>query len=108
MASITLTSRQQTYLDGAPGSPVVNPPQAMKLGSLLASRDPGSWFKSAETAGTGGAQSIAHGLGRVPVLVLVMPTELTGGVYDVAEGVHDVTNIKVTVTAGEKFKVIAV
>lgn len=64
-------------------------------------------FKSAEQTGTGAPQNVAHGLGVVPNLVLVIPTELTGGAYDVAEGTHTDTNVVVTVTNGEKFVVYA-
>lgn len=64
-------------------------------------------FKSTERTGTGSAQNVAHGLGAAPSVVLVLPTELTGGAYDMAEGSHDATNVVVTVTTGEKFIVVA-
>lgn len=66
-----------------------------------------SVFKSTEQTGTGSSQDVAHGLGRVPSLVLVFMTESAGAGFDVAEGAHDATNVKVTVTTGEKFKVVA-
>lgn len=67
-------------------------------------------FVSAEQTGTGALQSIPHGLGVVPSNVVIMPTDLspaTVGQYTVVEGAHDVTNIKVTVTTGKKFKIHA-
>jgi hypothetical protein len=69
-----------------------------------------STFVSTEQTGTGSAQSIAHGLGRAPSLVLIAPTDTapaTTGAYTVTEGTHDATNIVVTVTTGKKFKVLA-
>lgn len=67
-------------------------------------------FFSTEQTGTGSSQNIAHGMGATPSGVLIVPTELSAGLlggYDVAEGAHDGTNVVVTVTSGEKFKVFA-
>lgn len=67
-------------------------------------------FKSAELTGTGAAQNVAHGLGRVPSFVLVIPTDLTPatvGAYSVVEGAHNATNVIVTVTLSKKFRVFA-
>jgi hypothetical protein len=50
---------------------------------------------------------VAHGLGVVPSLVLIIGYDLTGGAYVVTEGVHTSTNVVVTVTTGEKYVVIA-
>lgn len=62
-----------------------------------------------------GAHSIAHGLGTVPRIVLV---ELIAGhdgaggagtqVPTVVKGTHTTTNVVVTVTAGAKFRVLAI
>lgn len=66
---------------------------------------------SAEQTATGSAQDVAHGLGVVPSAVVVIPTEHSGtpdtGAFDIAEGAHDATNVKVTITADVKFKVLA-
>lgn len=69
---------------------------------------------SAETAATGSAQNVAHRLGAIPSLVLVVITEGHDGagsagiqVPDIAEGTHTTTNVVLTVTAGAKFKVAA-
>jgi len=64
-------------------------------------------FKSTVQTGTGSAQNVAHGLGVVPSLVLIIGYDLTGGAYVVTEGVHTSTNVVVTVTNGEKYVVIA-
>jgi len=67
-------------------------------------------FISAEQTGTGGVQSIAHGLGVVPARVLVSPSDTspaTVGLFTATEGTHDATNVIVTVTSGKKYKVLA-
>lgn len=74
------------------------------VGRLAAS----AMFKSTEITGTGSAQSTAHGFGAAPSLTFVIPTELTGGAFDVTEGTHDAANCVFTVTSGEKYMVIAI
>lgn len=68
-------------------------------------------FVSAEQTADGNPQDIAHGLGAVPTHVLVVPTELPDAAaetgFDIAEGAHDATNVKVTATATLKYKVMA-
>lgn len=64
-------------------------------------------FKSTEQTGNGAEQSVAHGLAKKPDQVLIIPSNLTGGAYVVTEGNHDSTNVKVTVTSGEKYIVWA-
>jgi hypothetical protein len=64
-------------------------------------------FKSTVQTGTGSAQNVAHGLGVVPSLVMIIGYDLTGGAYVVTEGTHTSTNVVVTVTNGEKYVVIA-
>lgn len=73
----------------------------------LAQASPTS-FKSAEQTGTGSPQTVAHGLAVVPSLFYAVPSNLTGGVYVVSAESADATNVTLTVTSGEKFKVIAV
>lgn len=68
------------------------------------------YFLSTEQTGTGSAQNVAHGLGVVPEIVIVYPTDTspaTVGVYTMVEGTHTTTNVVVTVTSGKKFKVFA-
>jgi hypothetical protein len=65
-------------------------------------------FVSAETAATGSAQNIAHGLTGTPSKVFVTLTEFGGSTAcDVALGTHTSTNCVVTITAGVKFQVWA-
>jgi len=67
-------------------------------------------FLSTVLTGTGVAQSIAHGLGAVPVGVLASVVDNSAthaDPYTVTEGTHTATNAVVTVTAGAKFKVLA-
>ena len=64
-------------------------------------------FLSTEQTGNGSAQSVAHGFGAVPKLAFVIPSDITGGAYAVAYGTHTTTNVVVTVTTGEKYRVVA-
>lgn len=81
---------------------------SLAAGSILISKLKS--FKSTEQTGTGSSQNIAHGLGVVPGLVFFMitsdtATQATGATY--VEGAHDSTNLKMTVTSGAKFKIVA-
>ena len=65
-------------------------------------------FKSAEITGTGSEVDTAHGLGRIPVIVIVSITENDGTALDIVQGTHDATNVKVTVTGAEiKYTIVA-
>ncbi len=67
-------------------------------------------FISTEQTGTGSSQNIAHPHGRLPLAVIVIPTDLspaTVGQYTAVQGVHDSQNIVVTVTSGKKFVVVS-
>lgn len=66
-----------------------------------------SFFKSTEQTGTGAEQSIAHGLGRTPVLVLVIPTKVQLATDTFVTGVADGTNVKATVSLNSKYIVVA-
>ena len=66
-----------------------------------------SYFKSTEQTGTGTEQSIAHGLGRTPALVLVIPTKVMLAADTFVTGVADGTNAKATVSTNSKYIVIA-
>lgn len=72
-------------------------------------------FTSDVEEGTGAEQTIAHGLGVVPNIVLLIPVaghDGAGAAGDnfpsIVEGVHTDENIVVTVSEGAKFKVFAV
>lgn len=67
---------------------------------------PSNVFLSTEQTGTGSPQNVAHGFGAVPGLVFAIASNLTGA-YAVAYGAHDSTNAVVTVTTGEKFRIVA-
>lgn len=68
-----------------------------------------AFFKSTEQTGTGAEQDIAHGLGGAPGLVWWSLSEFADTLaVDVAEGAHDATNVKVTVSSGAKYFVFAV
>jgi hypothetical protein len=82
--------------------------------STLYARISGAWsppmpatFLSAEVTGNGSAQSTAHGLATVPTLVFAIPSDATGGAFTVAYGTHTTTNAIVTVTNGEKYRIVA-
>jgi hypothetical protein len=66
-------------------------------------------FLSTVQTGTGAQQSIAHGLGAAPAGVLVTCVDNSGSsnAFTVTEGTHDATNVKVTVTSGAKYRVMA-
>jgi len=66
-----------------------------------------SVFKSDEITSDGSAQSTAHGLGRTPSLVIVIPSDVSGVAAVYTEGTHTSTNCIVTVTTGNKYKIIA-
>jgi len=60
-------------------------------------------FLDSQVQGTGNPQNVAHGLGVVPAIVLVVPTD--GGT--VAYGVHTSTNVVFTGTVSDHFDVVA-
>ena len=67
------------------------------------------YYKSpADVTGTAGAQNIAHGLGRLPLLVIIIPvSNTTGNSLSIVEGTHTTTNIVVTAPTTTKFRVVA-
>ena len=67
----------------------------------------GAMSLSAEITGNGSSQDTAHGLGATPTLVFAIPSNLSGGVAVISYGTHDATNAKVTMTTGEKYRVVA-
>jgi hypothetical protein len=67
-------------------------------------------FASAEQTGNGSEQSVAHGLAVIPSKVLIAVTDNTAivdGRFAVVEGTHTTSAVKVTVTSGVKYKVLA-
>jgi len=65
-------------------------------------------FISGRIAGTGSEADTAHGLGRVPSIVIVyaVQKDITT-VFDLVEGTHDATNIKVDAETTVTYKIIA-
>lgn len=67
-----------------------------------------SFFKSTVQTGTGASQSIAHGLGRAPALVIVEINQtLSNATVTWAEGTHDATNLQISATSPSKYVAIA-
>jgi hypothetical protein len=65
-------------------------------------------FKSDEQTGTGESQSIAHGFGVIPSIVLIVLTKVGTDGAEITEGTHGTDNVNVTVTTGAKYKVLAI
>ena len=72
-----------------------------------------SYYKGAST-GTGAEQTIAHGLGRVPDLVFAIGQAGNNGsgaagtqTATILYGTHTATDLKVTVTSGSTYLIIA-
>lgn len=63
---------------------------------------------SGEITGNGSAQNYAHGLGTTPSVVIAIPSDLSGGAFAVTYGSHGATNAVVTVTNGEKYRVLCI
>lgn len=70
----------------------------------------GKFFKSTVQTGTGSSQNIAHGLAVVPsnVMLSIYDTNGVALPHAMAEGAHDATNVKATVTSGVKFVALAI
>jgi hypothetical protein len=82
--------------------------------STLYARISGAWappmpatFLSAEVTGNGSAQSTAHGLATIPTLVFAIPSNMTAGAFVVTYGTHTTTDAVVTVTNGQKYRIVA-
>lgn len=122
--AVIATSPTVTSGSGAPSASEPNGSVYLRTGGAAATtlylRISGAWvavgasvipstsvFLSDEVTGNGSAQSTAHGLGTTPSLVFAIPSDLTGGVLAVTYGTHTSTNAIVTVTSGEKYRVVA-
>lgn len=118
------TSPTVTSGSGAPSASEPNGSLYLRTGGAAATtmylRVSGAWvavgasvtpaasvFLSTEQTGNGSAQNVAHGLGTAPALVFAIPSDATGGAFTVAYGTHTSTNAIVTVTTGEKYRVVA-
>ena len=103
VVTANLTGNVTGNTSGSSGSCTGNAATATSASALAA----GASSISAEITGNGASQDTAHGLGSAPSRVFAIPSDLTGGAYVVAYGTHDATNAKVTVTTGEKYRVVA-
>ena len=118
------TSPTLTSGSGAPSATEPNGSLYLRTGgaatTTLYARISGAWvavtasalpaasvFLSAEITANGSAQSTAHGLGSTPSLVYAIPSNLTGGPFVVTYGTHTSTDAVVTVTTGEKYRIVA-
>jgi len=118
------TSPTVTSGSGAPSVAEPNGSLYMRTGGAAATtlyaRVSGAWvavsasvtpaasvFLSADQTGNGSEQSVAHGLATAPALVFAIPSDITGGAFVVAYGTHTTTNALVTVTTGEKYRIVA-
>lgn len=66
-----------------------------------------SFFFSTEQTANGAAQNVAHGLGRVPGIVLILPSATLAGATTFVKGTVDGTNVQVTGTNTAKYFVFA-
>lgn len=118
------TSPTVTSGSGAPSASEPNGSLYLRTGGAAATtlylRISGAWvavgasvlpsasvFLSAEVTGNGSAQNTAHGLGTTPSLVFAIASDHSGGQFTVTYGTHTSTNAVVTVTNGEKYRVVA-
>lgn len=67
-----------------------------------------SFFLSAEITGTGANINTAHGLGRTPALVLLIPSKVATAGDTFVKGTVDGTNVGATVTTGSKYFIFAI
>jgi hypothetical protein len=116
--ALIATSPTVTSGSGAPSASEPNGSLYLRTNggaaSTLYARISGAWappmpatFLSAEVTGNGSAQSTAHGLATIPTLVFAIPSNLTGGPCVVTYGTHTTTDAVVTVTNGEKYRIVA-
>lgn len=91
-------------IDPTTGAPIAFAPATAGSAGVVTGK-----FQSAVRTATGSSESIAHGLGVVPSLVLAAVQDTNGVAlpFVITEGVHTITNILITVTASLKYKVIA-
>lgn len=95
-----------TKMDGIEG---VFSKLAASLGEMVDNVEALRPFVSAQQTGTGAPQSIAHGLGKVPTKIVIVPenTGSYGVAWTITEGAHTTVNLIITATTGLPYKVIA-
>lgn len=116
--ALIATSPTVTSGSGAPSASEPNGSLYLRTNgtalSTIYARVSGAWvtpspvsFLSTEQTGNGSAQNVAHGLGTTPSLVFAIASDHSGGQFTVTYGTHTSTNAIVTVTNGEKYRVVA-
>lgn len=116
LSGLTVIPGEVSQVTGKRGKPMVSVSgkkipilAVMNIGAGPALSKAGGKFQSTIQTGSGSEQSIAHGLGSVPTLVLLSIYDTNGVAlpHAMSEGTHDATNLKVTVTNNVKYKVVA-
>lgn len=117
LAGLTVIPGKTSQVTGKRGLPMLDVPGIGRMpvlgvynvGAAGAPVKAGAKFQSTVQTGTGASQNVAHGLGVAPSMVLLSIYDTNGVAlpHAMAEGAHDATNVKATVTSGVKFKVIA-
>ena len=74
-----------------------------KLASGAVTNAKAKVFTAVQTATTGSAQSVAHGLGATPSIVMIVPTDGA----TVTPGTHDGTSVKFTATGSKHVDIFA-
>lgn len=111
----TLTQKLIGILNGDGGapSPMAGIAKDVQLGTRLSQLDPANWYQSGKVTADGTAQSNAHGLGRVPTVVIVTPTDGNNGAGAAGTEFTNVgwtvtaTDVVVTGTSGGKYTIVA-
>lgn len=106
LASANTWALAQTFTSGMVGNVTGNVTGNItgSAGSVAST----GYFLSSQQTGTGSAQNIAHGLGVTPNLVFAIPDDIGGGgVFSASYGSHDSTNVVVTFSNGQKYRVVA-
>lgn len=78
-------------------------PAALDLGGPI-TKAKSSMFVSPVTATTGSSQSVAHGLGVIPSVILIVPVDGA----TIVEGTHTITNVVFTGTVTHNVKILAI
>lgn len=117
-----LTKGKVSQVTGLEDAPVLTTPGGLKVpllammsidaaGNLIPGVGNGSSagkFQSAVRTATGALETIPHGLGATPKVVLAAVQDANGATnITIVEGAHTSTNLLVTVTLNAKYKIIA-
>lgn len=82
--------------------------ETAKIADLAVTKAKALVFVSGVRVGTGAQESIAHGLGTAPTLVLASIQDTNNlATVAITEGTHTATNVLITVTNTASYKLIA-